>query len=330
MAQPRNVSVSRTLEVLGRLMEGAELTRADIEKTVKVSQGTAQRVMTALATFPGVETGQRGKGRTLRFRDPAFDGHLNRAVMTLSVCLGTSLASLFSGTTYAKGMERARDRLLRRSGKEVPVRELSRKFYFAAQGGELALKDNPQVVDDVLEAVLGSRYLVIDYTHFDGNEERLRIQPLSLVVYQHQLYVLGRPDATTPLHPYRVSRITESELDDDTFRYPPRTEFEPERLFADSLGVFVGGHDMCEVHLRLAPAWRTYARTHNWHRSQQISHDPDGWLNVRLRVRSCPELKRWLLGFGRDADILSPTWLREEIHAEAAAIARRATTPPPR
>ena len=319
MAERRNVSAGRTLKVLERLMEGAELDCSEIQEMMKTSAGSARRVMAALAGFPGVEKGKRGKATTLSYRDPAFEGkHHHRAIVTLSMCLGTSLASLFAGSSYEKSMQSTRDRLLRRLDSGVRTRDLGRKFFFAAQGGEIALREQPGIVDDVLEAVLRSRYLTIDYTHFNGDEERLRIKPLSVVVYQHQLYVLGRAGDAEP-HPYRISRIRESDLEDETFAYPSRSEFDPERLFADSLGVFVGGHPICDVTLRLDPSWATYAETHTWHRSQRIRRMRDGRVELSLRVRACPELRRFIRAFGPEAEVVSPPWLRAELTASPAA-----------
>src|SRR2546430_10376393 len=57
----------------------------------------------------------------------------------------------------------------------------------------------------------------IRYRSFDGARRSVRIEPLSLALYDHQLYVIARPRGREA-HPYRFSRIEAAEAVGGTFQ----------------------------------------------------------------------------------------------------------------
>ena len=59
-----------------------------------------------------------------------------------------------------------------------------------------------------------------------------------------------------------------------------------------------------------------------WHPSQSLRWLPGKRLELTLKVADTPEIRRWLLGFGAEAEVLEPPALREALRAEAEALAR--------
>src|SRR5262249_38204595 len=161
-------------------------------------------------------------------------------------------------------------------------------FWFLRRGGEVALLDRSPLLDEVIEAVLHHRVLSLEYTRFTGASQHLRLDPLSIVVHDHQLYVVAR-DERGGLHPYRFARIRGAEALDDPFEYPSRSEYNPEQVFRDSFGIFLD-KPVQDVALKLHKQWTTYAQSHRWHDSQRVEVAPDHVV-VRIRVRVCPELE---------------------------------------
>ena len=149
----------------------------------------------------------------------------------------------------------------------------------------------------------------------------MRIEPLSLAVYDHQLYVIGRPRGG-PTHAYRFSRIETAEAVGGTFPYPDKDSYDPERVFADSFGIIVDDkYPIEQIEMSLAPRWASFVRSHRWHRSQE-SFVRSGRVHVRLRVRVCPELVSWILGFGPEARVIGPPRLKRQIGRLAQRMAR--------
>jgi len=149
----------------------------------------------------------------------------------------------------------------------------------------------------------------------------VRAKPLSIVVYDHQLYVVCRDDKGKD-HPYRFSRITQVDREDTTFAYPTKAEYDPDRLFADSFGIFIGAEYPVEsIELKMAPRWSVFVEHHRWHRTQEIVRRSDHVL-VRMRARACPELQAWILGLGADVEVLAPNSLRKVIASKVRAMGK--------
>jgi predicted DNA-binding transcriptional regulator YafY len=163
--------------------------------------------------------------------------------------------------------------------------------------------------------------LQIRYRRFDGSRRSVRIEPLSLAVYDHQLYLIGRPRGGAP-HPYRFARIDDADQTGATFHYPDKDSYDPERVFADSFGIAVDEiYPVTNIEISLAPRWWSFVQSHRWHRSQEAFRR-GGRIHVRVRVRLDPEVVAWILGFGPDVRVIEPDSLRRRIARLAAQMAR--------
>lgn len=131
-------------------------------------------------------------------------------------------------------------------------------------------------------------------------------------------YVIGWADYFQAVHTFRVERILEAELTQETFEIP--ADFDGPALMRNAWGVMYG--DECEqVTLRFAPeASRRVHETH-WHPSQCLDDEPGGACTLRLQVAHPREMLYWIRGWGPLVQVMEPAWLRELVAAEALATA---------
>jgi proteasome accessory factor B len=61
-------------------------------------------------------------------------------------------------------------------------------------------------------------------------------------------------------------------------------------------------------------------REREWHESQELRTLPDGRLELRLRLGALPEIERWVLTWGSEAEVLRPSELRTRLHATASTL----------
>lgn len=316
----RGLGALRALEMLALVIGGTPLSVAEVKQRLGVSEGTARSTFSALKSFPGVTLRTDVRPSRLIYADPELSSRpAVRTSAIISCCVGASLASLFSGTRYEAQMRSFRDALVRRAALVASPLNLDRKFVFRAGGGEPTVRVSTHIVDDVLEGVLNSRTLRLTCENFAGERRERSVDPLSIVVYQHQLYVIALREQGQS-YTLRLSRIVDVELTDQTFPYPTQAQYDPDQLFRDSFGIFVSGDLPVRVRVLLAPRWKTYAQYHQWHVAQRVEVLEDGRVSLELRTRICPEVMQWLLSFGADAEVLAPEDLRQKLQQEACAI----------
>ncbi|MDI1477173.1 WYL domain-containing protein [Polyangium sp. y55x31] len=307
----RNAELHRATALLNELMDGKVHDRHSVSARWRISLPTADRDLKAIAKVRGVVKERQGKRSVYRFEPTMIHAALRHSSV-IAACFGASLSSLFEGSVYGRNLHEARDFLVKHARRRKDFCNVDRKFVFVRRGGEGSLPDRAGELDDLLEAILGCKWVTIDYLRFDGEKKAIRIAPLSMAIYDHQLYVIARSEKQ-PWTAYRFCRIEKVEVEDKTFDYPSIEEYDPIKIFSERFGIFMSdNHDVEDIEVWLAERWKTYAKTHRWHPSQRTIETRDGVV-VKLRVRACPEVEAWVLSFGEDAQVLAPVSLQERV-----------------
>ena len=307
-------SIQRTAKLIAVLLSGRDLTRSEATALLGVRVAAVDRQLEAIGRHvPLIRERRKGQVHVRIDRSKITGGAERVPIATMiAACVGASLGKLFEGTTYEKGMHDLVQYVSREAVHPERFQDSRRQFVFLVRGGEKALPEKEDVLEEVVDALQRRRGLQLRYRDFVGARKSVRIEPLSLAVYDHQLYVIGRPRGG-PTHAYRFSRIETAEAVGGTFPYPDKDSYDPERVFADSFGIIVDEkYPIAQIEISLAPRWASFIRSHRWHRSQE-SFVRSGRVHVRLRVRVCPELISWILGFGPEARVIGPPRLKRQI-----------------
>lgn len=86
--------------------------------------------------------------------------------------------------------------------------------------------------------------------------------------------------------------------------------------------------ELVRVRVRFSPYQARWIRERRYHDSQQTEEQPDGSLLLSMEVAGTEEVRRWLLGYGADVEVLEPASLRAEIQAELHKLHQLYTAPP--
>jgi predicted DNA-binding transcriptional regulator YafY len=306
-------SFENPLILLRDLLKGTALDRRTAAERVGVKVAAADTYLRALREYiPGVQI-RRRESKTFYTFNPAKVMPAPTTAEAMSACLALGFARLFEGSHYETSLRTSLLRLATRARRFSDGTDIDRKFIFVTQGGEMGLPERVEDLDDLVGAVLESKRTRLKYRRFNGDTEEVLIDPLSIAIHEHQLYVFARTDGH-PVHPYRFSRMAAVDVTPKTFKYPLKAEYDPKQVLKDSIGIFVGDDFRVEtVCVRLSSKWAAYAQTHRWHVTQRMNILADGAVLLTLTVRTCPELERWILAFGEDAEVLGPDGLREKI-----------------
>src|SRR5262249_35336293 len=119
---------------------------------------------------------------------------------------------------------------------------------------------------------------------------------------------------------FAVQRIKSLRATGETFDRP--ADFRLEDYMHGSFRLIRGDGDH-HVVLRFTPAAAGWIGDRSWHSSQVAETEPDGGLIVRFHVNDLRELKRWVMNWGVECEVLEPRELRELVVQEAREILRR-------
>ena len=320
MTERRGANQKRLLSVLRALLDGDRLDRYAASERFGCTPQTAHRLLSLLAAEMPIKA-RNVEGRlSYEFDRAVFEG-MPSLGEALAASFAASLAPIFRGTPYEAQLTEIRERTIRRlvSGRKPYFRDIHRKIIVLATQAA-AIEARSEHLEEVLDGVLRQRVLSVRYRRFSGRLEALKLKPYSLVISGGLLYVIAR-EKSGALHPFRFDRLEAIDALATTFVYPGEGEYDPASLFRHSLGVFVD-FPIREVRVRLASRWRSFIRTHRWHASQAVVDLPGGGVEVQLVVRVCPELERWVLGFGDEAEVISPPELRDKIARRSERLVR--------
>lgn len=334
--ETRGKDVGRTLRMLGVLMNGERLDAKVASKRFEIQPEGALRNLKLLSSIvPGVKRTAEGQRHVFDFDPVAAFGEepLTKTrpsiASAIAVTLGSAFSRVFAGTQYQVDLERLRQQVVEQLAGvwKQHFTELGRKFVVIC-GGEEVLGDRAPLLEDVIDAVLKQKVVRMKYQKFTGPTTEIVVRPYSLGVYDAHLYVIGSERAADgtygAAHPFRFGRIQELEVSAEAFSYPTATEYDPEVLFRESIGIWASGPEPIRIVVRMAPYWAVFAKHHSWHRSQQVVRElADGSVELQFRVRPCLEFEQWVLRFGENAEVLEPLELRAKIAARLATAAAR-------
>jgi len=172
---------------------------------------------------------------------------------------------------------------------------------------------------EIQQALLERRTLDLDYFAFSKQEETTRfVDPYHLTLHRGGLYLIGYCHTRKDLRIFAVERIRRLKVTDRRFAVP--ADFNPERFLESAWGLIRGRQVRIKVvfSAKIAPGIAERV----WHPTQALRWLPGKRLELTLTVADTPEIRRWLLGFGAEAEVVEPLALREAIRTEAEALAR--------
>lgn len=320
---PRGGQFTRQWKVLHVLAARGGRTIPELAAEVGCSRRTAWRDLQVLqgAGFP--LTSDRD-GRESRYR--LLDGPRGLPPIPFSLTelmglhLGRDLLAPLRGTPASEAVQSALAKIgatltpaakafLDQMGRMLSARTVQAK----SQQGSL------ETFRILQEAIQVRRMIEAEY-HSLGRDviTRRRLDPLHLWLQQGGVYLaafchLRKEVRTFALERFRLVRRTE-----EAFEPPPG--FELKTFLQGSFGLFRGRP--VRVVLRFSRGVARFVADREWHPSQVLSPLLTGELELALTVPLCPDLRRWILGYGKDVEIREPVRLREDIRREWLAALR--------
>jgi proteasome accessory factor B len=162
--------------------------------------------------------------------------------------------------------------------------------------------------------------LTVRITHkpLKAPEARTRaVDPYRLWYAGGGLYLVAYDHAKEAIRTFAIERV--SGVSTTNQRFTVKDDFDFEAFQRTAFPVHGGEPQL--VRIRLSPDQAPYVMERHWHDSQEFHLQDDGSLIMELQVGNLWEVKRWLIGWGADAELISPKELRSELSQTAWSMA---------
>jgi predicted DNA-binding transcriptional regulator YafY len=151
---------------------------------------------------------------------------------------------------------------------------------------------------------------------------RSRVHPylLEASATTRALYLIGFDESREAVRTFKLQRILDISVTPDTFE-PPDPGIVQESL-GRAWGVITDQEEV-EVVLRFDAEIAARVTETTWHPTEQVSREPAGTVLWRARVPGTIEIRRWILSWGSQVEVVAPPELRDEVAATYRAAAAR-------
>ena len=172
----------------------------------------------------------------------------------------------------------------------------------------------------IQRALLERRRLDMRYYSMSRDEETHRqVDPYHLTIFDGGFYLVGYCHLRKTERIFAVDRIRTLKI--LAIRFEVRSSFKADEYLKHAWGIVKG--EIVPVKVMFSRSVARYIRDRLWHPSQEFRHLPDGRLEISLRVADTLELRRWILGYGSEAEVTEPASIRETLAKEAAALVEK-------
>lgn len=171
--------------------------------------------------------------------------------------------------------------------------------------------------EKVSRAILETRELRFDYRKIDGERwEARRLQPYHLAEFDGGWYVIGHDPDRKARRTFALQRMRKVRPAAARFLRP--ADFSLGDHLGGSFGVWHNPADRGRrqrIRLRFDGWAARLVSERRWHPSQQLEWQGKGRdrLVMTLELCSFEEIRRWILSWGNQVEVLSPPRLRREI-----------------
>jgi proteasome accessory factor B len=146
------------------------------------------------------------------------------------------------------------------------------------------------------------------------------VHPYAFVLSGRDWILLAEDRDAGIVKSFYLARIESAALTGERYAIP--RNFDANAFFRDTFGLFVGGGKPFRFRVRFSPEISDEIREQQWHPDQKLETLPRGGVILELPARSIQEARRFVLTYGKEAEVLGPPELVEDIRSQAGEMTR--------
>ena len=169
----------------------------------------------------------------------------------------------------------------------------------------------PKVIESVYESLLKEKKLCIDYRDKQAQE----IHPLGLILRSRHIYLVCTFWSFEKPVQIALDRITKADVLEERCESPK--EFKLDEFIQDGKADLKIGQGAIELEINITKAASKHLIETPINQSQVITMIDDKWNYLTVTVENRQDLRWWILGFGHQVEVISPSELRQEFKSIA-------------
>lgn len=171
--------------------------------------------------------------------------------------------------------------------------------------------DNPGIVKALENAVRNHRRLRVLYrSQNSGATKPYVIDPYAMVFRRHSWYLLAFSQEHDKVIQMKLIRFLS--VVDTGLEFEPPSDFSIEEHFSSSWEAW-SSEEKVRVRVRFSPKVAQMICESSHHPIEIVRREADGGIVLEAEVAGIKEIAIWIMGYGRDAEVLEPEELREYI-----------------
>jgi len=170
-------------------------------------------------------------------------------------------------------------------------------------------------LDPIIRAIENKEVLRLYYLPFYEDKPYFNeVHPYLLKEHESRWYMVGLNAFKGKLRTYALDRIRDLQVAEGAAYTPPK--FIAEEYFKYAIGIIAPEGTPPLIKLAVQKTQAQYLITRPWHESQNIEEENEEQVVFSFRVFPTYEFRSLVLGLGKDATILEPGSLKEEMRQE--------------
>ncbi|MBK6525751.1 MAG: WYL domain-containing protein [Crocinitomicaceae bacterium] len=171
----------------------------------------------------------------------------------------------------------------------------------------------------LLKAIKDKSIVTFDYAGYATEKAKARkVLPLLLKEYRNRWYLICFAMDKGKVITFGLDRIKNLLLTKE-HHYKP-VDFDPDHYFKHSIGITANETEPEEIHFKMDKVGSKYIESQPLHASQRLVKEGANRNTFELKVIVSEELKRTILSYGAQIEVIKPKALRSEIQSIANAM----------
>ncbi len=222
----------------------------------------------------------------------------------------------YQDAPYYQDIKQVIERIIQFLPDEIAADETASIFSFQSAP---ASPVNKQHFELLQQAAYDEKQVKIKYHSQHSNQASERVvDPYAIRNQQGTWYLIGMCHNRNEVRIFALNRILSLTLTDGDFYKP--LNFDTDEFLKNSFSIYRDDKTH-HIKLKFSPYQSRWIRERQWHKTQQLTELNDGSLIFEMDVQGLDEVKRWVLQYGGEVEVLEPAVLRKDVFIEVERMA---------